>query len=308
MKEFLKLLKVAKGLSVLSLDYNDDVITLFKCFEISKKDQFGTLILSKLENSVDRIKSVYLAYFLIKKPNLKWVDYYRLIENLYVLEYDLYEDTDSMDVDCGGCYGSGYENCDECGGDGEEDCSYCDGDGKVECNDCWGEGKVDCDECGGSGEVEEEGDDGETEKVSCENCDGDGEVSCRNCGGQGTYDCDECDSRGSVSCKNCGGSGEEYCGWCNGSGEVKTENEHYEIRNVYVVLFGKKMEDYVGKIIPLSEFNELDYEFEYDKKFNQSTRFSDEDVDETNNEYGMDEPFVEILGLEPLKNQSYLRF
>lgn len=299
MQDFLKLVKISKTLVDVfnnSEDSANGFNGLNKFFSVISGDYIGKLLLTKLNTKKDRVKAIYLAFFMYKKPNLKYVDYYRLINNLYVLEYETYVDETKIKVNCGNCDGDGEVECSTCDGDGELDCKVCDGDGTIECTTCWGSEVNTCDTCGGSGEVE--GYDDEMEK--CEECDGSGDVECEDCSGKGEHTCYECDGSGNRSCDDCNGYGTEYCGWCGGSGEEDSNDDYYDVYHISTIMLGDKMKEYIGQSIDADDFYDIENEFMYEKSFSNFSHTTQDTVDDTQRIFGMSDDFVYILSIGKL--------
>ena len=307
--EFPKLFSLAKTFANLAKSEIDGSITRNKIKQLASSDHFGQLIISKAPTTQDKFKVMLTAWLLINKPRMSADNIYRIISNLYVLKVEIFEELTKGKVECSSCDGTGEERCEYCDGDGNIDCRYCDGEGKIECYECSGEGTEECRYCDGKGtetetEEDDEGEEVEVE-VECVHCDGSGTENCRSCGGSGDYECPECDGSGSDTCGDCSGYGEYICGYCDGSGEEDSYEDYYEVGVYYFLIVGKSLMDYVGETITKEDFDDIendDSSFDYYFILNRQGYTSDNDVDDTRGEHGMEDDFVDIKELVKFEN------
>ena len=308
-----KLYGIAQSLAEIAKDvYGEyNFIGFSKIRNICKSDQFAQLLLSRLTTNYELGQLIFITNLILNTANKK--EYIlKLTKSLYIYTIDFYDDTEPLQGVCKRCGGDGTEKCEDCGGDGLLDCRYCDGEGKHECQECYGEGTEECRYCGGSGteteiETDDEGDEVEVE-VECAICDGEGTERCRGCGGQGGFDCEECDGDGTIRCANCRGEGEYTCYNCEGYGvaDTGTGEEKYGIDRRTIVTLGDVFSKYIGKAMLLSDFEEIDGD--YDKvpySFTISSRyFPDEDKpkEERQMDVGLDDDFVEFVDGYKLEN------
>lgn len=308
MSNFNQLYNVARVIANFAKnEYGESFIGFYKLKGLSK-DHLVELLMSKIQSDTDKIKTIYITYFILNRE-IQPQEIEKIINNLYVLVVDVYEDKNRIDVECEYCGGSAEEECDTCSGDGSIDCRYCDGDGSVECYDCDGNGTEECRWCDGSGtetetEEDDEGDEIEVE-VSCSNCGGSGNEHCRSCGGDGTFECVECNGKGSESCGDCGGYGQVTCGYCQ-DGYDQSNEEYYMIEKRTIILYGTNVEKYVGKVISLEDYNQMESEDEiFEYEFTLNSRYfqeEDEDYEDQRNRFDMEDDFVEISMFEKLEN------
>lgn len=297
-----RLFNLAKSLAQFAS--SNDYISKGKLWNLKSSDHLVSLLLSKAPDEADKIKVIYIAWFLINRPKIKSSDIMNIINNLYVVTVDFYDETGTIKVDCDNCdYGS--VDCSSCDGEGTEDCRYCDGEGSIECDDCGGEGTEDCRYCDGKGTETEEDDEGDEIEVECVHCDGEGKERCRSCGGSGNFECPECEGSGDETCSQCDGSRAEECDVCYGYGEIDSEEEYYSVtRKTYVVL-GSKIKNYDGEIMSEEDFSELVYN---NKMFSHelvigTRHYTDDTEKEDRLAYAnMDDDFVEIVQVRKLED------
>lgn len=305
MSDFKNLYSIAKPIANHAKnEFGSGFIGFQKLKKLTSQDHFLQLLLSKVNYQVDKIKILYIVYYILNMP-FNEDEIKNIINNLYVLSVDLYEDKNRIDVECDECDGTGEQNCRECRGDGSVDCRYCDGDGNIECYDCYGDGTEECRCCDGNGTETEEDDEGEEIEVSCSCCDGKGTEDCRSCGGQGSFGCDECGSRGTQKCDECSGYGQVSCTYCY-EGYQESSEEYYKVEKRSIVMYGTNAQEYVGKIMTIDDYSKIEYDENiFDYEFQLKSRYYQEeenDVDETRSEYEMDDDFVKIKDLEKLEN------
>jgi hypothetical protein len=193
------------------------------------------------------------------------------------------------------------ETCDNCGGDGYNDCSSCDGSGEQECRYCDGKGTET------ETEEDDEGDEVEVE-VECVHCDGEGTERCGSCGGQGNYSCGTCEGSGTETCDSCDGNGHEDCDNCGGSGEVESYEYYYNIESVHYLILGKTLEKYIDKPLPKEFFDDIESDnpsFDYYMILRTNNYMSEDDVDETRKQYGMEDSFVIIQDIDKLEDLQF---
>ncbi len=264
---------------------------------LSENDHLVKVLFSKLQNSNQRIKTIFATYFMLLRTDIKPEVIVKIINNLYKYEIEIYDETRRKEVECGYCGGSGEERCDSCDGDGKIECRYCDGTGKEYCYDCDASGTETCGECDGDGKVEEYDDEGEDVEVQCDECVGSGKVNCRTCDGESEISCGSCEGDGEEECRECGGYGQTECENCYGSGTEETNEEYFEIGYMTIVVVGSGILKFENTKMTLEEYEELDAN---DKIFTYEltvTNFSDMDDIDEEDRYKMedfDEPFVKI--------------
>jgi len=264
---------------------------------LTENDHLVKVLFSKLQNSNQRIKTIFATYFMLLRTDIKPEVIVKIINNLYKYEIEIYDETRRKEVECGYCGGSGEERCDSCDGDGKIECRYCDGTGKEDCYDCDASGTETCGECDGDGKVEEYDDEGEDVEVQCDECAGSGKVNCRTCDGESEISCGSCEGDGEEECRECGGYGQTECENCYGSGTEETNEEYFEIGYMTIVVVGSGILKFENTKMTLEEYEELDAN---DKIFTYEltvTNFSDMDDIDEEDRYKMedfDEPFVKI--------------
>lgn len=242
------------------------------------KDKILYALLSKADTYQEKIKVIYSTYFLMNRPDYTIEDIVDIISNLYVMTVEYYDDTHTIKLECGDCYGDGYEECDECDGTGNVECRTCDGEGKIDCDYC-DEGSNECSNCDGTGTETEEDDEGEEVEETCSVCDGDGKEECRECGGHGNFECFDCDGRGDESCSECDGGGQNYCRYCGGSGEVESSEEYFNITRAKIITIGNSLQKYENQFIDLEEFERMDAnDDEFVNTFTFDSRYYDDDI------------------------------
>lgn len=305
MSNFNQLYNIAKAIAPYAKEeYGNVFIGFHKLKKLIKGDHLVQLLISKAQTEIDKIKVIYISFFILNRT-IEPQEIEKILNNLYVLVVDLYEDKNKIDVECGECDGSGEVRCDECSGDGSIDCKYCDGDGEIECYECSGDGTEDCRWCDGSKTETEEDDEGEEIEVACSCCDGSGNEDCRNCGGQGSFGCEECSSSGTITCNDCGGYGEVTCPYCY-DGYDESDEEYYRVEKRTIIMYGTNAQEYVGKIMSTDDYSEIEYDediFEYE--FSLNSRYFQEqgmDYDDQRNHFGMEDDFVEFSLFEKLEN------
>jgi hypothetical protein len=311
--EFRQIYSLAKTLTKLvEAEMIDMAITRQKIKKLVSSDHFGQLIMSKAPTTADKLKIIVTSWFIINKPNLKPEDINRIVSNLYILTVDIYDEMGYKSETCDVCNGDGYYECNNCDGSGKQDCRYCDGNATEECYDCNGEGSEECRYCDGKGteietEEDDEGDEVEVE-VECVHCDGEGAERCRNCGGQGEFECSACEGDGTEGCTTCDGHGTEDCENCGATGEVDSYNYYFNIERVDYLILGKTLEKYIDKPLPKKTFDDIEYNnpsFDYYMILKSSSYMSEEDVDDTKNQYGMEDSFVIIQDIDKLENMRF---
>ena len=244
------------------------------------KDNILYALFTKADSKQDKIKVIYATYFLLNRPDLTVEHIIDKISNLYVMTVEFYDDTNTIKMECGDCYGDGYEECDECDGSGNIDCSSCDGEGRVDCDYC-DDGNNQCSNCDGSGTETGEDDEGEEVEEPCSVCDGDGQEECRECGGHGNFECYSCDGSGNETCGECDGGGQNYCRHCSGSGEVESGEDYFNITRAVIITIGNSLQKYENELIDLEDYEKMDdnnEEFEDNLTF--ETRYYDDDIPE----------------------------
>lgn len=276
-----------------------ETITLQGLSNLVRGDHMIQLFFSKL-TVYDIVRVIYYTYFLgIGK---KQDDIFILLDKIFIMVADEYDEKQYLEQECPDCYGDGYLECSECDGSGDETCNNCDGDKTIDCDTCDGSGKEDCGYCDGSGgEDDEEGNFDE-----CVHCDGEGKESCQDCGGVGNFECQKCDGEGHTDCRSCDGSGTEYCGYCDGSGQVQSDEEYYTYnsRNFLSTLDSScfRFEDTV--IDSWDDIDELEYTF-----YLKVQRIHDDMlVSDIDNAYGTDDLDNPIIVTEVIEmNESNLQ-
>jgi hypothetical protein len=310
--EFKHIFSLAKSLAKLAeSEIEGKVITRNRIKQLVSNDHFGQLIMSKAPTIADKLKIIITSWFIINQPKIKPEDINRIISNLYVLNVEIYDEMRYKDETCEQCGGDGWEECSNCDGSGKDECRYCDGNGTEECHSCDGEGTEECRYCDGKGtetetEEDDEGDEVEVE-VECVHCDGEGAERCRDCGGSGNFDCGTCEGTGYEECNSCDGSGSNNCDYCGGSGEVESDEYYYNVESVKYLVLGKSLEKYLGGPITKEMFDNIEYDdasFDYYMILKSSSYMSEDDVDETNRQNGMEESFVIIEDIEKLENTN----
>jgi hypothetical protein len=311
--EFKKIYSLAKSLANLAeSELSGKAITRNRIKQLVSSDHFGQLIMSKAKTLSDKLKIILTSWFIINQPRIKPEDINRIINNLYILTVEIYDEMGYRSEECHDCGGDGYYDCSSCDGSGKQDCRYCDGNGTEECYDCSGEGTEECRYCDGKGtetetEEDDEGDEVEVE-VECIHCDGEGAVRCRNCGGQGEFECGTCEGSGTESCDSCDGNGHQDCDYCGGSGEVESSEYYYNIEKVYYLILGKSLEKYIDEPLPKEFFDDIendDPSFDYYMILKANTYTSEDDVDDTRRQYGMEDSFVIIQDIDKLENNQF---
>jgi len=304
---------ISLGKSLLNLakeEYGQDIITKNKLRILCRSDELAKTIISSSELMSDKIKIIYAAEH--NQFNKTKEEIIKIINDLYFVVIDYYDDVDYIKNECNECYGEGNQDCYKCAGTGEEDCRTCDGDGTIDCDSCSGDGVEDCRYCDGKGTETEEDDEGDEIEVECVHCKGSGHQDCRDCGGNSNFECPTCDGGGNESCGECDGSGVESCYRCGGSGEVQSDEEYYTITKRRMVTVGNKVEKYDGECMLLKKFEKKDANNEMlINEFTISQSSYDDDVpeDERNSSVGMDDYFVEIVDVLKLERvNERLRF
>ena len=306
--EFRNIWGLSKSLvNLAESELSDKAITRQKIKQLASSDHFGQLIMSKAPTTADKLKIILTSWFIINKPNLKPEDINRIINNLYVLTVEMYDEMGYKSETCGDCGGDGYDNCGSCDGSGEQDCRYCDGEGTEECYDCSGEGSQECGYCDGKGTETEEDDEGDEVEVECAHCDGEGAQRCDSCGGQGNYSCGTCEGSGTEECDSCEGNGTEDCSYCGGSGDVESNEYYYNVETIDYLIIGKTLEKYIDEPLPKKTFDDIEYDdpsFDYYMIIRRYSNMSEEDVDDTRKQYGMEDDFVIIQDVNKLEELS----
>lgn len=306
--EFRQIYSLAKSLANLAeSELSGKAITRTKIKQLASSDHFGQLIMSKAPTTADKLKIIITSWFIINKPRLKPEDINRIINDLYVLTVDIYDEKGYKSETCDNCAGDGYYDCSSCNGSGEQECRYCDGEGTEECYDCSGEGSQECRYCDGKGTETEEDDEGDEVEVECVHCDGEGAERCDSCGGQGNFDCSACEGSGTETCDSCDGNGHQDCDNCGGSGEVDSYNYYYNIERVEYLILGKTLEKYIDRPIEKDFFDDIendDPSFDYYMILKSNNFMSEEDVDDTREQYGMEDNFVIIQDINKLEELS----
>jgi hypothetical protein len=311
--DFRNIFSIAKSLSNLAISELGPTFTRNAVKELVSKDHFGQLLISKAPTISDKLKIILTSWFIVNKPKMSADDIYRIINNLYVVTVEIYDETDYIKEECHDCYGDGYLECGDCEGSGKEDCRYCDGEGDVDCDECSGSGREECRYCDGRGtetdtEEDDEGDEVEVD-VDCVHCDGSGEESCRDCGGGGNFECSQCEGTGNEECNRCEGNGSEYCNECGGSGEVDSGEVYYNV-DVYEYLVVGNYLDKIDMVITKEQFDEIEETsttYQYYMTLNYSTRTSDDNADDTRDKYGMEDSFVVIEDVTKLEEDNYIK-
>jgi len=299
--------KIAKSYANYAAD--ESLYSLRKLYQQEKKDELISLLLSKVQSFADKIKVIYCTYLLLNYPKMSSDNIFKIVNNLYVLTVDEYEDEKKIQESCTRCDGDGHQDCSYCEGDGNIDCRYCDGEGNIECSECDGSGTEDCRFCGGDGtETDyEEDDDGEEVEVEvdCTSCEGSGKESCSGCGGNGEFECPECEGSRTEDCSNCDGYGTESCDYCGGDGTLDSDEDYYEVKQINMVVVGNSLKKFEYKIMDLEkyrnlEMNEKSFDWGLEFKFyDYEDDITSEDRRDTVN---MENDFVEFLGLTKLEN------
>jgi len=143
--EFKKIYSLAKSLANLAeSELSGKAITRNRIKQLVSSDHFGQLIMSKAKTLSDKLKIIITSWFIINQPKIKPEDINRIINNLYILTVDIYDEMGYRNEECHDCGGDGYYDCNYCDGSGKQDCRYCDGEGTEECYDCSGEGTEEC--------------------------------------------------------------------------------------------------------------------------------------------------------------------
>lgn len=295
-----KLYGLAQSLAeIVKEEYGSTFKSFSKIIKTCKTDPFAQLLLSRLTTNYELGQLIFITNLILNSSDDKET-ILNMSKDLYIYDINFYEDSETLQETCKKCRGTGTENCEECGGDGLLECRFCDGEGEHECQKCWGDGTEECRHCGGDGtEIETEEDDEGNEievEVECVICDGKGTEKCRNCGGQGGFECEECNGNGNNRCHQCGGEGEYTCFDCDGYGFADSNQEKYGIRKRSIVTLGNVFSDYIGDIMLLSDFEEMDGD--YDKvpySFTINSRYyPDEDISKEDRQesLGVDDDFV----------------
>lgn len=303
--EFRQIYSLAKALADLTESEVTGAITRTKIKSLATSDHFGQLILSRAPTTADKLKVILTSWFIINQPRIKPEDINRMINNLYILTVEMYDENTHKIEECHECYGDGHQDCGHCDGTGKQDCRYCDGEGKVECDTCIGEGTEECVYCDGKGTETEEDDEGDEVEVECGHCDGEGAVRCSDCGGQGNFECDTCNATGTESCDSCDGGGAESCDGCGGSGEIESDEYYYEVETIFYLVLGKSLEKYIDEPLPKDMFDNIendDSSFDYYMILKRYSSISEETVEKTNEQHGMEDSFVIIQDIEKLED------
>jgi hypothetical protein len=322
--EFKQIYSLAKSLAKLAeTELIGKSITRQKIKQLVSSDHFGQLIMSKAKTLSDKLKIILTSWFIINQPRIKPEDINRIINNLYILNVKIYDEMGYRTETCGDCDGDGYYECNNCDGSGKQECRYCDGYGTEECETCIGEGTEECRYCDGKGyEVEiidkkpnkkfkitgDTNDVTKEIKIECVHCDGEGAVRCRNCGGQGEFECVACEGDTTEGCTTCDGHGTQDCNYCGGSGDVESYEYYYIIESVYYLILGKSLEKYIDEPLQKELFDNIEYDypsFDYYMILKSSSYMSEEDVDETRRQYGMEDSFVIIEDITKLENINF---
>ena len=262
---------------------------------LSEKDHLVGVLFSKLQNSRQRIKTIFATYFMLLRGNIKPELIEKIINNLYQYEIEIYDDTRTKEVECHGCGGAGQNDCYSCDGTGNVECDSCDGSGKEECYDCSGSGTEDCGECDGDGKVEEYDDEGDEVEVQCGECVGSGKVNCVSCDGEREINCGTCEGDRELECRDCGGYGTVDCEYCYGSGTEETREEYFEIGHMGIVVVGSKIMKFENTKMTLEEYEELnanDKIFTYELTIANYSDMDDIDEEDRYKMEDFDEPFV----------------
>ena len=241
------LYKIAKSYANYAAD--ESLYSLRKLYQQEKKDELISLLLSKVQSFADKIKVIYCTYLLLNYPRMGSDNIFKIVNNLYVLTVDEYEDEKRI-----------LETCPECGGDGYQDCSYCEGDGKIDCRYCDGEGNIECSECDGSG---------------------------------------------TEDCSNCDGYGTESCDYCGGDGDIESDDYHYEINKIKMIVVGSSLKKFEDEIMNLDDYRNLEANeksFDWSLEINHSTYEDNITSEDRRDTVGMEDNFVEFLGLTKLEN------
>ena len=289
-------------LNIAKEEYGQDLITLRKLYTLCQSVEMAQTILSSTNLMSDKVKTIYSAFFI--QSNKTKEEITKLINDLYFVTIDFYDETDYIENECSSCYGDGYQDCSNCEGTGKEDCRTCDGDGEIDCDSCGGDGTEDCRHCDGRGTETEEDDEGDEIEVECVVCDGSGEEKCRDCSGSGNFECPNCEGSGNEECSSCAGGGNEMCDECDGTGETKSEEEFYNITKRQYVTVGNLIEKYDGEIMLYEIFEEKDSNFEMlvdELNLFSSSYYDDIPADERNNSADVDDYFVEIVDVLKLE-------
>jgi hypothetical protein len=286
-----------------------EYINLQSLANLVRNDHMIQLYFSKL-TVYDVVRVIYYTHFL--GNGKKQDDIFILLDRIFVIVAEEYDEKEYLEQECDDCYGDGYLECSECEGSGSQTCRTCDGDRTVDCNECSGEGTEECYYCDGKGTETEEDDEGDEVEVDCTHCDGNGTEECSNCSGVGNFECPDCDGGGTESCRECDGGGTEYCSTCDGSGQVQSDEEYYTITKRRMVTVGNKVEKYDGECMLLKKFEKKDANNGMlINEFTISQSSYDDDVpeDERNSSVGMDDYFVEIVDVLKLERvNERLRF
>lgn len=298
------LVKLAKS------EYGEGYNGLYRLKALCQTDHFAKLLLSKAPTVVDQAKVLYICYYLLNDKNTTPEQIVNIVNNLYVVSIYEYNDIIKPDVPCDYCDGTGEEECSDCGGRGQVDCSTCDGEGHFDCDYCGSDGTQTCRYCDGKGtetdtEEDDEGDWVEVE-VDCVHCDGTGEEDCRECGGTGNFECYECEGGKTEKCGSCDSYGEVTCDYCGGQGEVEGDEEYYRVTESVYLTTSSDIEEYLNE--PISE-EDWDDRYEVDLlpnslRINIYGFTSQDSVEDTNSNYGMDDSFVVPRTVRRIENSN----
>jgi hypothetical protein len=301
-----KLFNIAKSYSEFLKDnYEENFFRMDRIANILKSDDMVRVYKQMIPNKIDLVKFVYITYFLLR-GYYKVEEIIKMVNNIYVVEIEYYEDQAYIHVQCDSCYGSGEVECNNCDGDGEVDCRSCDGDGQHDCYYC-NDGKVECSSCDGDGNQTEEDDEGEEIEVECSSCEGSGQEDCRECSGMGNFECHSCDGKGTETCQYCSGNGNEYCDECGGNGDVESSEQYYMVTLKRIAVIGNKVKEIENKTMTIDEYNEYEYEdsnMDYDFTLRSRVYTSDDTVDDERYSNEMDEDFVVIHGVYKLEGMD----
>ena len=301
-----KLFNIAKSYSEFLKDnYEENFFRMDRIAYILKSDDMARVYKQMIPNKIDLVKFVYITYFLLRGYyNVEEI--IKMVNNIYVVEIEYYDDRAYIDVQCDSCNGSGEVECNNCDGDGEVDCRSCDGDGQHDCYSC-NDGKVECKYCDGEGTETEEDDEGEEIEVECVHCEGSGQEDCRDCSGMGNFECHSCDGKGTETCQYCSGNGNEYCDECGGNGEVESSDKYYMVTLRRIAVIGNKVKEIENKTMTIDEFSEYEYEdgnMDYDFTLRSRVYTSDDTVDDERYNNDMDEDFVVIHSVYKLEEMD----
>ena len=301
-----KLFNIAKSYSEFLKDnYDENFFRMDRIAHILKSDDMARVYKQMIPNKIDLVKFVYITYFLLR-GYYKVEEIIKMVNNIYVVEIEYYDDQAYIDVQCDSCSGSGEVECNNCDGDGEVDCRSCDGDGQHDCYYC-NDGKVECSSCDGDGNQTEEDDEGEEIEVECSSCEGSGQEDCSECSGMGNFECHSCDGKGTETCQCCSGNGNEYCDECGGNGDVESSEQYYMVTLKRIAVIGNKVKEIENKTMTIDEYNEYEFEdgyMDYDFTLRSRVYTSDDTVDDERYSNEMDEDFVLINSVYKLEGMD----